>query len=93
MGFQKEANGWSVGILPPRLTRRTWATSNSQAGCPAEGNAAAREVKQDGRYRQSFEVPSLATLETCKTADRPASLSTFYRWQSPLWKAGTIAVR
>ena len=46
--FKKQANGWSVDILPPGSTRRTWATSNSQAGCPA-GRKCSRPRGQGGR--------------------------------------------
>ncbi|HNE43565.1 MAG TPA: hypothetical protein PKY91_09965, partial [Rhodocyclaceae bacterium] len=92
--FKKQANGWSVDILPPGLDTPNLGYVEFAGWVPGgKEMLAAREVKVDGRYRQSFEVLSLATLETRKAADRPASLSTFYRWQSPLWKAGTIAVR
>lgn len=60
------------------------------------GNAqmlAAREAKVDGRYKLSFETLKLNSLETEKQADKPGNLSTFYRWQDPRWKGGTVSVR
>lgn len=54
---------------------------------------AAREAKIGGRYAQTFEVLSLATLETKKQADKVHNLSTFYRWQDPVWKGQTVSVR
>ena len=53
----------------------------------------ARETRQDGRYRQSFEIVNMNTLETVKQADKPNNLSTFYRWQDPVWKGQTVSVR
>ncbi len=54
---------------------------------------AARETRTDGRYRQSFEVRRMATLDVERQADRPGNLSSFARWQSPAWKAMTVAIR
>ena len=92
--FRQGAQGWSVEVLPPALDAPNlgyvefagWVPGNSEL-------LAAREAKIEGRYRQTFEVLSLASLETKKQADKVTNLSTFYRWQSPLWKAGTVAIR
>ncbi|WP_336511745.1 hypothetical protein [Candidatus Accumulibacter phosphatis] len=54
---------------------------------------AAREAKVDGRYKISFELLNLSSLEVERWADKPSSLSVFYRRQSPAWKAGTVSIR
>lgn len=43
----------------------------------------AREAKVKGRYKQSFELTNLSSLEVERSADKPASLTAFSRWQSP----------
>lgn len=43
----------------------------------------AREAKAKGRYKQSFELINLSSLEVERSADKPASLTAFSRWQSP----------
>jgi hypothetical protein len=54
---------------------------------------AAREARVNGRYKTSFELINLSSLEVERSADQPASLSAFYRWQSPVWKARTVSLR
>ena len=53
----------------------------------------AREVRQDGRMRRSFETVRLDSLLTDKKAEEPSSLSTFYRWQDAQWKKLTVSLR
>ena len=91
----QEAGEWLVGRYPSARLDTPNLGYVEFAGWVPGGNemlAPARSRWTDATAKVS-EVLSLATLETRKAADRPASLSTFYRWQSPLWKAGTIAVR
>jgi hypothetical protein len=47
----------------------------------------------EGRYKRTFEVIDMNTLETKKQADKPGSLTVFHRWQEPAWKRGTISLR
>ena len=92
--FQKSGKGWDVNVVPPGLDAVSigyiefagWTSS-------AKNLLAAREVKKAGRYTTSFEVLHRDTLVTDKHADKPSSLSTFYRWQDPLWKAKTVSLR
>ena len=54
---------------------------------------AAREAKVNGKFVRSFEVLNMETLNVEKHADRPDSLSLFYRWQDPAWKRQTVSLR
>jgi len=92
--FRQGAEGWRVDVLPPALDTPSLGYVEFAGWVPGDAEVlAARETRSEGRYRQSFEVLSLATLETKKQADKPNNLSTFYRWQDPLWKAGTVSLR
>ncbi len=92
--FHRTGNDWVVDVLPP-------AASDSQLGViefagwvpGGERLLVAREAKVDGRIKRSFEVLKLATLETEKQADKPESLSLFYRWQEAAWKRQSPILR
>lgn len=92
--FRRDGNAWSVAVLPPALDTGAPAYIEFAGWVPGGGEfLAARENKRDGRYRQSFELLSLTTLETKKQADKVNNLSSFYRWQSPAWKSVTVSLR
>ncbi|MGB0128604.1 MAG: hypothetical protein WBP72_13280 [Rhodocyclaceae bacterium] len=92
--FRQGPEGWTIEVLPPGLDNPSlgyvefagWVAGSAQI-------LTAREIRTEARYRQSFEVRNLATLNVEKQADRPGNLSTFHRWQDPLWKGQTVAVR
>jgi len=92
--FRQGPQGWSVDVVPPAaddpglgyVEFAGWVPGNKQM-------LAAREARTDGRHKRSFEVLRLTTLDVERQADKPGNLSTFYRWQSPAWKAQTVSVR
>lgn len=92
--FRKEGEAWRVDVMPPAsesgnpgyLEFAGWVPGGKQF-------LAVREAQAGGRWQTSFETINQQTLATDKAADKPASLSVFYRWQSPLWKAGTVSLR
>jgi len=92
--FRKAGDAWSLDIVPPGLDTPNlgyiefagWVPGNTQM-------LAAREVRVEGRYKQSFEILRMTTLEVERSADKPGNLSLFYRWQDPLWKGQTVSVR
>lgn len=92
--MRKLGNDWQIDVIPPG-TEAGGAGYIEFAGWVPGGQQllAAREVQVGGRWRTSFETVNMATLATDKTADKPSSLSPFYRWQSPMWKAGTVSLR
>jgi hypothetical protein len=92
--FRQGPDGWRVDVVPPALDNPNLGYVEFAGWVP--GNAqmlAAREAKVDGRYKTSFETLRLGTLEVEKQADKPGSLSTFYRWQDPQWKGQTVSLR
>lgn len=92
--FRQGPAGWSVDVVPPGLDRPALGYVEFAGWVPGDTQLlAAREGKVDGRYKLSFEVLRMATLAVEKQADKPNSLSTFYRWQDPSWKSQTVSVR
>lgn len=92
--FRQRAAGWTVAIVPPGLDAPNlgyvefagWVRGATQM-------LAAREIRIDGRYKQSFKILRLDGLQVERWADKPSSLSLFYRWQDPVWKGQTVSVR
>ena len=92
--FRQGPQGWSVDVVPPAADHPGLGYIEFAGWVPGGKQLlAAREARTEGRYRQSFEVLRMTTLDVEKQADRPNNLSSFYRWQSPAWKAITISVR
>ena len=92
--FRQGEQGWSVDVLPPGTDQSGPGYVEFAGWVPgAPQMLAAREIKVEGRFRQSFEVLRLSTLEVEKRADKADSLSLFYRWQDPRWKGQTVSLR
>lgn len=54
---------------------------------------ALREAVVEGRAKRSFEVWKLDTLAVEKQASSPGLLVLFGKWQDPVWKQMTVALR
>lgn len=92
--FRRQGDNWVVDVLPPASSDPDIGYAEFAGWVP--GNAkmlAAREVRAEGKFRRSFELLDMATLATERGADRPESLSTFYKWQDPAWKRQTVSLR
>ena len=92
--FRQEPTGWILDVVPPATDTPELGYVEFAGWVPGRTKMlAAREAKVDGRYKISFELLNLSSLEIERWADKPSSLSVFYRWQSPAWKAGTVSIR
>ncbi len=92
--FRKEADGWTVSILPPAPTSPDVGYVEFAGWVPGGTQMlVAREAKSEGKYKRSFEVVRLDTLSTERQASEPTQLAAFQRWKDPAWKRMTLSVR
>jgi hypothetical protein len=92
--FRQAANGWSIDILPPAVDAPDLGYLEFAGWVPGAAKMlAVREARIDGRFKRSFEVINMVSMEVEKQADNPHSLSLFYRWQDAGWKSGTLSLR
>jgi hypothetical protein len=92
--FRKGADGWYVDVIPPTANNPDIGYMEFAGWVPGSAQIlTTREARIDGRYKRSFELLSLESLQVTRWADKPESLSAFYKWQDPQWKRTTISLR
>lgn len=92
--FHKDGDRWRVDVLPPAFDDPDVGYLEFAGWVPAGTHVlAVREAKIDGRFKRSYEVINLSTLETEKRADSPDAIRLFHRWQSPVWRRMTVSAR
>lgn len=93
--FQRDAQGWHVDVLPP-------ANSNPELGyvefagwVPGSNKLLlAREYRSEGgRYKKSFEVFNLDSMQAEIQSERISNAITFQKWQDPQWRKLTLSLR
>lgn len=90
-----QANGgWRVDVLTPNATAPELGYLEFAGWVPGAAKLlAARESKVDGRFKRSFEVLDLATLEAEKEKEQGGASKLFRKWQDAGWKRGTVSLR
>jgi len=92
--FHRSADGWTIDVVPPAGDAPEIGYVEFAGWVPGGRKLlAAREVRSAGKFTKTFEVLDLETLAVEKHADKPGSLSLFYRWQDPAWKGQTVSLR
>ena len=92
--FHRGADGWVVDVVPPAGDAPEIGYVEFAGWVPGGRKLlAAREVRVGGRFSRTFEVLDIETLAVDRRADKPDSLSVFYRWQDPAWKGQTVSLR
>jgi len=92
--FRKTDGHWRVRVVPPAATTPEIGYAEFAGWVPGgKQMLVAREARDEGRYRRSFEVMRLDTLATVREARDPGILGAFRRWQDPQWKRRTVSLR
>lgn len=92
--FHIGGDGWTIDVVPPSDDAGDTGYIEFAGFVPGANKLlAAREVRSGTKFTHSFEVLDGATFTVLKHADKPDSLSLFYRWQDPAWKRQTVSLR
>ena len=92
--FRKEAQGWTVQVVPPAALNPGLGYAELAGWVPGGRQLlVAREAVAEGRKIRRFEVVDLPTLTPQRTAFEPDAMGPFARWPDPAWKRDSLALR
>lgn len=92
--FRQKANGWSIDVLPPGTDSPDLGYIESAGFVPGSRYLlVVRELRTGESFRRRFEFMNLDTLLTERQASTPDLLRSFNRWQDPVWRSTTVALR
>ncbi|MES2933144.1 MAG: hypothetical protein V4805_06620 [Pseudomonadota bacterium] len=92
--FHQGSNGWIIDVLPPAISDPDLGYVEFAGWIPGVKKLlVAREVKVDGRFKRSFDVVNMDSLQVENSADKPGSLNVFYKWQDAVWKRQSVMLR
>ncbi len=92
--IHRRGGNWIVDVLPPG-TGEPDAGYIEYAGFAPDTRhlLVAREIRDHGRIRRTFEELRLDDLAVVRFASRPDLLRDFNRWQDPRWQGESLALR
>jgi hypothetical protein len=91
--FHETAGGWTIDVLSPGLENPEEGYVDFAGYAPGTRRLLiAREVKDRGRFRRSFEELRLDDLALVRQASSPEILRDFGRWQDLAWRRDTLAL-
>ena len=92
--FHERAGGWTIDVLSPGLDDPEQGYVDFAGYAPAARRLlVAREVRERGRFRRSFEELRLDDLALVRQASSPELLRDFGRWQDVAWRRDTLVLR
>jgi hypothetical protein len=91
--FHEKAGSWTIDVLSPGLDNPEEGYVDFAGYAPGTRRLlVAREVKERGRFRRSFEELRLDDLALVRQASSPELLRDFGRWQDVAWRRDTLAL-
>ena len=91
--FHQRDGSWTIDVLPPGLDNPEEGYVDFAGYAPGTKRLLiAREVKERGRFRRSFEELRLDDLALVRQASAPELLRDFGRWQDVAWRRDTLAL-
>jgi hypothetical protein len=91
--FHQSAGSWTIDVLSPGLDNPEEGYVDFAGYAPGTRRLLiAREVKDRGRFRRSFEELRLDDLALVRQASHPTLLRDFGRWQDVAWRLETLAL-
>ena len=92
--FRQKTNGWGVDVLPPGADEPELGYVESAGWVPGSRQLlVVRELRTASGFRRRFEFMNLDTLLIERWASTPDLLRGFGRWQDPVWRSTTVALR
>jgi hypothetical protein len=92
--FHERAGSWTIDVISPGLDNPEEGYVDFAGYAPDTRRLLiAREVKDRGRFRRSFEELRLDDLAVVRQASSPDLLRDFGRWQDVAWRRDTLALR
>jgi hypothetical protein len=91
--FHEAAGNWTIDVLSPGLENPEQGYVDFAGYAPGTRRLLiAKEVKDRGRFRRSFEEVRLDDLALVRQASSPELLRDFGRWQDAAWRRDSVAL-
>jgi hypothetical protein len=92
--FHVVGKQWVIDVLPPADDDPRLGYIEFAGWVPGDRlMLVAREARVNGRFVHRFGILDMASLATTRQADKPSSLSQFYRYQDAAWRSQTVSLR
>ena len=92
--LRRTSQGWKVSVLPPVAAQPGLGYAEFAGWVPGGKELlVARESRAEGRYKRSYELVDLDSLETRRQAGDVTMLGAFQRWQAADWKGTSLSAR
>jgi hypothetical protein len=92
--FRQTRSGWTADVLPPDMDGPGIGYIEAAGWDPSKHRLlVCRESRTGEHVQRRFALVSLDTLATVHQSTDPDYLANFRRWQDPVWRMNTVALR